>query len=676
MRAVHDVASPGVNTRYRSGALWGLMLLLLAMAPAAWCADSDARLQAQRKEFLQAQRSLRAGDIASFKKLLAGLSDYPLYAYLLYDVLRARLPNASPEEINSFLSRFGDLPKAEDLRRDWLRTLAKRGKWEAYLNFYTPQTDTTLQCYQLLARIRTGSRAYLLEDARTLWLSPRSQPSQCHEPFDILYASDLMTDELVWSRIRLAMAEGETGMAKNLAARLPPPDRQWVARWIAIYQNPSRETLNPGFDDTELARAALLQGMRRLAHSDGGLAISRWPALRERYSFASAEKAEIDRLLALNAAKNNHPNAKELLGAVPNDGVDEEVFDWRLRIALKTHDWPILLRWTEGEVPTKDPVRQSWLYWRARALEQTGNPEEAAGIFHQLATERDYYAFLAADRMGIAYDLNHHPLPEDLEEWQRLAHMPAVQRARELYLLDMTTAAAREWQHALDGMTTYQMQIAAMIASNWGWHHRAILTMVKSGSLDDLVLRFPVPYERQLRQYAGMRNLDLAWLYALMRAESAFLEDARSPAGALGLMQVMPLTGRDTAKSIGLRKFSTPQLLDAGTNIPIGTAYLRQMLNRFNDNVVLATAAYNAGPGNVSNWIPAQDCIEPDIWVERIPFTETRKYVQRILYYSSIYDWRLGQDVVPLRQRMAAVLPRDRNLVAGLSCTGGTVSMN
>ncbi|MBI2993146.1 MAG: transglycosylase SLT domain-containing protein [Gammaproteobacteria bacterium] len=671
-----DLAGPGMNTRYRNGCLWGLTLLLLAAMPAAWCADEEARLQEQRREFLQAQRALRTGDIRSFKRLLADLSDYPLYAYLLYDVLRARLPTASPEEVSSFLVRFGDLPRAEDLRSEWLRTLARRGRWQAFLTFYAPQTDTTLQCYQLLARIRTGSRAYLLEDARTLWLSPRSQPSQCDEAFEMLYASDLMTHELVWSRIRLAMDEGETGLARNLASRLPAGDQRWVGRWIAIYQNPARGTLDPGLEDTEIARAALLQAMRRLVKMDGNLAITRWPALRSSYGFAAAEQAEIDRLLALGAAKNNHPEAKDLLGAVHSVGIDEELFDWRLRVALKTRDWRTLLGWTEGEVPDKDPVRQSWLYWRARALEQTGNAEDASAIFHQLATERDYYAFLAADRMGIAYDLNHHPLPEDLGEWERLARMPAVQRARELYVLEMTTAAAREWQHALEGMTTYQMQIAAMIASNWGWHHRAILTMVKARSLDDLVLRFPVPYEKQLREYADLRNLDLAWVYAVTRAESAFLEDARSPAGALGLMQVMPQTGRDTARSIGLRKFSTPQLLDSGTNIPIGTAYLRQMLNRFNDNVVLATAAYNAGPGNVSNWISAQDCIEPDIWIERIPFTETRKYVQRILYYSSIYDWRLGQEVVPLRVRMAAVSPRDPNLVAGLGCTGGVVSMH
>lgn len=665
-----------MSSVYRLAGLWGIILLTLAATPATSFAEADARLQAQRKLFVQAQVALRVHDAASFRKIVAVLTDYPLYPYVLYDELRPRLWKATPEEVGLFLSRYGDLPMAADFRRDWLRTLAKRGEWRVFLTFYTPQTDITLQCDQLLARISTNNGAYLLEDARTLWLSAHSQPQECNAAFERLYRSDLMTDELVWSRIKLAMAEGETSLASNLGNRLPPADQQWVTRWIAVYHNPGRWTENPGYEDTEIARAVLLQGVRRLAQTDIDLAISRWPSLRAKYSFTAAEQAETDRLLALRAAQNHHPRAKELLGAVPNSGVDEEVFDWRLRVALQYRDWPILLKWTEGEVPTQDPVRQSWLYWRARALEETGNTEAASGIFRQLSTERDYYAFLAADHMGIPYELNHHPLPEDLREWQRLVELPAVQRSRELYVLGMTYSAGREWQHALEGLTTYQMQIAAMIASNWGWYHRAILTMAKAQSLDDLILRFPVPYEGELREYAGKRNLDLAWVFALVRAESAFLEDARSPAGALGLMQVMPVTARETARSIGLKKFSAVQLLDADTNIPIGTAYLKQMMDRFNGNVVLATAAYNAGPGNVSSWMPLQDCVEPDVWIERIPITETRKYVQRILYYSSIYDWRLGQDVVPLHERMAAVQPHDQNLVAGLSCPGESISLN
>ena len=236
--------------------------------------------------------------------------------------------------------------------------------------------------------------------------------------------------------------------------------------------------------------------------------------------------------------------------------------------------------------------------------------------------------------------------------------------------------ARREWHHALDDMTSYQMQIAAAIAANWGWHDQVILTLGKAQAYDDLILRFPVPFEEHLRKYAEKRQLDLGWTYALTRAESAFMEDARSPAGALGLMQIMPDTGRQTAKAIGFRTFDVRYLLEADKNITIGSAYLKQMYDKFNGNTILATAAYNAGPGNVKGWIPKSECIEPDVWIEKIPFEETRKYVSRILFYATVYDWRLKQDITPIRQRMAAIQPMKKNIMTSSNCNNATISKN
>jgi soluble lytic murein transglycosylase len=653
-----------------------LLALLLGMGPAAHAAGAGDELSEQRTRFLEARRSLQSGSMKAYHMLAGQLVDYPLYPYLLHDYYRPRLSSVKEEEIAAFLARYGDLPMAGDLRRAWLRILAQRSHWSTYIEFYTPQADPVLACYHLLARIRTGRDAFLLEDARTLWLSGQSQPPQCDAAFERLYGSELMTPELVWQRIGLAMEKGNTGLADVLSRRLPAAERTWVQQWISMHNNPARVLRASGYEDSAIGRTILLHGMRRLARQNVEQAAGAWRRLRSGYAFPAPQRAEIDRLLALRAAATRHRMAKELLDAVDNAFVDEEVLQSRLRSALADLDWETLLRWTTGAVPDDEATRGQWLYWRARALEIGNHHEEARSTYLRAARERNYYGFLAADRASLPYDLNHNPLPEDLETWQELSELPAVVRARELYLLGMTSLARREWHHALESLTTYQMQIAAMIAAGWGWHDRVILTMGRAKAYDDLILRFPTPYEEQLRQYADKRALDLAWVYALVRAESAFIEDARSPAGALGLMQVMPMTGRETAKSIGLRAFTPDQLKRAQVNIPIGTAYLRQMLDRFNGNVVLATAAYNAGPGNVGRWIPRSNCIEPDVWIEQIPITETRKYVQRILYYSSIYDWRLRRDVLPLRERMAAVYPARQAIAAERTCTVGTISMN
>lgn len=651
-----------------------LALLFVAAGAAATSGAVDIRLQ--RKQFVDAQTALRAGDIPTFNQIASRISDYPLHPYLIYDYMRPRLWKLEDEKIASFLEQYGDLPMANDIRASWLRLLAQRGRWQIYKDHYTPQNDISLKCYHLLARIKTGSDAYLLEDARTLWLSGESQPPQCDPAFERLYDSDLMTSDLVWSRMRLAMERGGISLATWLSKRLPAEHQKWAGRWIAMHQYPSKWTQNPGWEDSAQAREILLHGMRRLSGQNLDRALLNWRQLRSAYAFSPGQETEVDRLLAVNAARNKHKLAKELLDGIDNSSVDEELFQWRLRIALQDNDWQTLLRWTAGRVPEAETIHSRWIYWRARALENSADAGGSAELFRSITSERDYYGFMAADRLGIPYELNHHPLPEDLAEWQRLNDLPAVQRARELYLLGMTYSARREWHHALEGMTSYQMQIAAMIAADWGWHDRTILTMGKAEAYDDLLLRFPVPFEDALRRYADKRGLDLAWLFALVRAESAFMEDARSPAGALGLMQVMPVTAKETARSIGWRNYSVHDLLKAQANIPIGTAYLKFMLDRFDRNIVLATAAYNAGPGNVSSWIPKHDCLEPDVWIEKIPFEETRKYVQRILYYSSIYDWRLRQDITPVAQRMAAVHSQKPILVAGLSCAGRTVSMN
>jgi soluble lytic murein transglycosylase len=665
-------ARPVSTRRCRSSLL---LAALLGAAPLpCMAADADALVE-QRAQFREARRFLQSGSLKAYRILEEQLRDYPLYPYLLHDYYRPRLAKLKEEEIGEFLVRFGDLPMAGDLRRAWLRLLAQRGHWEKYLEYYTPQPDTVLQCYQLQARIRTGRDAFLLEDARTLWLSGESQPPQCDAAFERLGRSELMTAELVWQRFGLAMERGNTALADMLGRRLPSADRVWADRWIAMHNNPAKALRDQRYEDSAIARTILLHGMNRLVRQNLDQSIARWGALRSAFGFSAGERAEIDRVLALRAVTTRNARARELLDAIDNAFVDEEVLQSRLRAALAELDWQSLLRWTEGEVPRDEATRGQWLYWRARALEVTGNPQ-AASTYALAAKERNYYGFLAADRAGIPYDLNHNPLPEDLETWQRISELPAVLRARELYLLGMTQAARREWHHALESMTTYQMQIAAMVAASWGWHDRVILTMGRASAYDDLILRFPMPYEEPLRQYADKRSLDLAWVYALVRAESAFMADARSPAGALGLMQVMPMTGKETASRIGLRAFTPEKLKQVDVNIPIGTAYLRQMLDHFKGNMVLATAAYNAGPGNVGRWMPRSNCVEPDVWVERIPITETRKYVQRILYYSSIYDWRLRRDVQPLRQRMAAVHPPSQSLVVKGACTVAAVSMN
>jgi peptidoglycan lytic transglycosylase len=632
-------------------------------------------IESQRKDYLAAQKALDTKQYKTFGKIANTLKDYPLYPYLRYEYLRKRLWKIKDAEMVAFLKRYNDLPVTASLRKAWLKLLIKRGHWQTFLDNYTPQSDTKMQCYQLQARIKTNNNTFLLEDIRTTWLAGKSLPPQCDPAFALLYKSDLMTNELVWKRLRLSMQNNQLSLVNYLSSRLDPEHKTLAKKWVQIHQNPYKYTHNPKLEDTPVSREILAHGILRLARKDVAKAVKRLDALKGQFSFTPADMAEIERTLAVRAAKNKSKLASQLLDQIDNQHVNDEVFHYRLRTALASYDWPILKKWTTGQPPDID-IELRWRYWHARALEETGEPEKANEIYKEIAKERDYYGFLAADKINAVYDMNHYPIPENKEEFARIESLPAMKRAYEFYKLGMSHPARREWHNALNKMTTYQMQMAAAVASQWGWHNRAIFTMHRAKAYDDLVLRFPILFNDLLDKYAKKRNIDASWMYGLVRAESAFIEDVRSPAGALGLMQVMPKTGRDTAKRIGLKGFKTSKLKKAETNIPIGSAYMKQMLDKFNGNMVLATAAYNAGPHRVLKWLPKKGCEAPDVWVEQIPFNETRKYVRRVLAFANIYDWRLESGIKPIKERMMLVTSNKNNLATSLSCTAIKISDN
>jgi len=637
-------------------------------------AAAEITLEQQRNQFLQAKKELRAGNTGTFARLTEQLQDYPLYPYLLYEDLSRRIWKAKNEEIIEFLNQYPDLPITRDLRRKWLGILARRGHWQTYADHYTRQTDEILQCYYLQARVNTNRTAYLLEDIRTMWLLGESLPDQCDPAFKLLYASELVTPELLWERIRLSMANGKTGLASYLGRRLDEEDRKWVSRWVAMHNNPSKGTSKPGFKDLPVAREILVHGINRLSRRDINRAIRRWGDLQAAYDFSAEQTRETERNLAIRAARKDHSKAIEMLDRLSVPATDEDIFHWRVVTALDQQDWQALLKWTADEPPEEEAIRQRWLYWQGRALEETGANDAADNIFRSIAGERDYYGFMASDRLGQSYQLDHHAVVADVQSWQEITDRPAVMRARELYHLGLSYAARREWYLVQNQLTNAELQIAAAVAAGWERYDRAIMALGKARAYDDLVLRFPLAFEPLVKKYAEKRNLDQSWMYALTRAESAFMVDARSPSGALGLMQVMPATGQQTAKSIGFRTYKNSYLLEADKNVTIGSAYLMQMYERFGNNIVLATAAYNAGPNAVARWLPRKECMQTDIWVEQIPYTETRKYVSRILYFSSIYDWRLDKDIMPVANRMPLIPTRKGIRVAGFTCHDKLIS--
>ena len=634
-----------------------LLALILFSALFASGLALGAGLDEQRAVFLQAEKALERGSTQDFKRLRAKIRDYPLYPYLEYQALTKRLSHAGNRDVKGFLAAYPATPLAPRLRANWLNQLAKQQRWRDYLDFYVPSTNISRRCHHLQALMATGRSAEALPLVEDIWLYGKSRPPACDPVFEAWTAAGYRTTEMNWRRIEKAMEAGQWRLAEYLGRDLSNADRVWLKRWIRLYRKPERADQVERFSTAHPYREAMLShAVRRMVRWEPLEALDLWHTIKPRYPFSQSQIRRTEHRLVRGLARTPGDASYRFIRSVQLGDEDLAVHEARTTAALMREDWPQVLRWIEA-MPEKEREQLRWRYWLARALDASGDRVAAHALYRDIANERDYYGFLSADRVGVDYHLAHAETPASHQSIQRIARLDAVRRADELFKLERWTDARREWQSATRDMTPEQLQAAAKLAEQRGWHDRAIFTLARTGYWDDLELRFPLEHEELVTENARLHGIDIAWVFAVMRQESAFMSNARSHAGAMGLMQLMPSTARQVAKNV----LKTPpprrqDLFEPDTNIALGSAYLKQMKGRLGDSAVLATAAYNAGPHRVTRWLP-EETLPADIWIELVPFKETRGYLKRVLAYTVIYEKRMGRQPKRLEQRLHPVPP-------------------
>ncbi len=619
---------------------------------------SSTQLISQRADFAAARKALRQGKNKQYKKLAKGLTDYPLYPYLEYWYINRNLNKTSAEKINSFIERHSDLPSTARLKNNWLKKQAKLGEWQRLVDNYSPSSSTELQCYYRRGLYKNGDKTAAFNGLEKLWLVGKSQPRACDPLFTAWRDSGHLTSELAWQRTILALNNGQVYLARYLERFLDKPQRQWSEIWRKIHRHPEKMLKHKRLQqDTAIVRTILAHGARRMARSNPSKAAQMWDKLVMEFAFSESDFNKTETYIAIRLARKQAPEAAHWLKNINN--VNEKVREWRILSAINQDNWDGAIFWFYQLLPQEQQSLR-WRYWLARALEQTGKPNRAQIIYAELAKSRDYYGFMAADRSESDYSFENRPLQFSSEELSAIANLPGMIRAHEFYLLGDMLYASREWYAGIKDMNKADAQKVAMITHNWGWHARAIHSLGQARYLDDLEIRFPTAHQKQINSNARQQKIDPSWAYAVVRQESAFASDAHSPVGAMGLMQIMPSTGRLIARDLNTHLRNKMQLLDVDTNIRFGISYLRKVMNRFNDNTVLATAAYNAGSQRVKGWLPKDDKISPDRWIENVPFKETRNYLKQVLAFSAIYDERLQRPITTLKQRMPIIQPRQK----------------
>jgi len=589
------------------------------------------------------------------------LEAYVLWPDLRATWLRVNLERVAAPDVDAFLDRYGTLRPARELRYRYALELARAGNFDAYFRlyeqFYQGLGVERLDCLALQAELAAGRDTRVIGRAIDLWLVGKSQVEECDPVFEYLNDKQLLGPVEYRKRYALAIEAREFSLARWLAREIDDLHVEEATAWIRAQSDPEKFLrAYRQYDNSGTTCEQLVYAAERLTYRDPELAHELWKKVSRRFGFSERQKLLTARHIALWMARDQLPRAYELLVKLPQAAWNDEVLRWRARTSLRLGHWNRLLRDIDTMADAERETEE-WRYWRAIALQRGADPAAARLVFEQLSRERSYYGFLAADELGGDYALDGNMLEADEILLQSLATNPALIRARELFLVGLESRGRSEWDAVVLHLGAAEKIQAAILANRWGWHSRAIATVASLGEYDDLTIRYPLPYLDLFERSASAASISTTWAYGIARSESLFMRDVRSRAGAIGLMQLMPATGRRVANELRLPYEGLSTLTDPEANIKLGTTYLGQMASRYAGNSVLATAAYNAGPQRVDAWLPRKNAVDARIWIENIPFNETRDYVKRVLAARTIFHWRMTGELHRLSDEFAIVKP-------------------
>ncbi len=636
------------------------VIVVLAVAAALHVmpelAQANASATALDDAFLAARDAARTGDSKRLDQLAPRFQGHVLEPYLQYWRLKIRFDSRDPEEIRRYIVMNRDTPLSNAVRRDWLKLLGKNGQWDVF-NTELPALigeDIEVTCYALQSRVRTDSQA--LREARPLWFVARGLPDSCNPLFEALLEARQLSEEDVWMRVRLALEAGQVGLANRVAGWLPKGQAPDARALTAISGNPAAH-LNDLRSDlkSRASRETTMFAVYRLARSSPQQAAANWTKLAPRFS--EEERAYVWGMLGYFGAMRHDAAALDWFSRA--SGMSDLQLAWKARAALRARSWPDVLAAIDAMTP-KEAEDPAWRYWKARAFKATARDAEAVALLKPLSADFSFYGQLATEDLGSGVQAPPQAYKPAEQEIAAIAGRPGIQRALALFRLDVRLEAVREWLWAIRDMTDRQLLAAAEVARRNAVYDRAINTADRTVFEHDFGLRYLAPYRDQLKAAARQVDLDEAWVNGLIRQESRFIAQAKSRVGAGGLMQLMPATAKWVAGKIGLKDWHWSRVNDVETNLSLGTYYLRHVLDTLDGSPVLASAAYNAGPGRARAW-RADQAMDAAIYAESIPFNETRDYVKKVMANSSYYAHNFSQQVQSLKARIGVIEPRARN---------------
>jgi soluble lytic murein transglycosylase len=607
--------------------------------------------------FLAAREAFRVGDRNKLELNASRIGNHELAPYVENYQLRLAMDQGDPTALRRFFERHEKTYVAEKLRADWIRWLGKRAMWSdvdaEFVHLLAP--DAEVLCYSQQARLARNDKT-VLDEAEKTWLTQLEPPPACQPVLEALIWEKRVLADDVWIRARRQFEANRLDWARQTLFYLPPSQTPESHALDAVINSAmgylARQPSH--WNSTRQGRELASMAIQRIATNDPRIATLELEKIQARLHIPERQWAWSQ--IGLQAAKRHLPEALSWFAKAGQATLSDEGYQWKVRAALREQEWGVVHKTIEA-MPPALAAKPEWVYWQGRALKAGGRTSDADALFEKIAGQTNFYGNLADEELGRAILLPPKAAAASADEQKAARLNPGIKRALVFFRLNMRTEAVREWNWSLRGMSDRELLAAADLAKrNLIWD-RAIVAADMTQNEHDFSLRFLSPYGEQVRPAAQDQALDDAWVYGLMRQESRFIVGAKSNVGASGLMQLMPATAKWVAKKIGLRDFTPAQVNSTEINVLLGTNYMRMVMENLDNHPVLASAAYNAGPGRAKKW-RAEQPLEGAIYAETIPFSETRDYVKKVMSNATYYKLLFTGKPDSLKNRLGTVAPR------------------
>lgn len=568
--------------------------------------------------------------------------------FLAYREWNQNLPEAAAAT-TPFLSFIReDTPLANKLREKWLYHLAEKKDWPAYHRYYRDSEDTSLQCYAEIAKHHMGEKKEALKQAKSLWLVGESQPAACDELFSLLLHSEDFDESLITRRIILALEKRNLQLARYLLKQYKEPRLQDAKTLFIIYRDPTKIA---HLETGELHDDFYLYGLKRMVARNMDQAIQYWRHVKTKKLLSESQQQSFLAHLALYKAIRGHDDTYEWFRKVEPANYNDSLLDWQIRFALKRQNWAQVQQLI-AHFGVKNEL--CWQYWLARSLEAQGQKSKAKALYQELAKTRHYYGFLASLKLNQSFYFDNENPVIDMSLLK--VYQPFLEHIKTQYHSNKKLEASRLLNDFISELPKNEASaLTYWVAYELEWPGKSVyLSNVYEALNNQLTLRFPLSYRETVNNFARNYTIRPEFIYAIIRQESAFRPDVTSRAGARGLMQIMPGTAKMVAKKENISYQNQQQLFSLRKNINIGVAYLQLLSKRFNRHPLLIAAAYNAGPEQVNYWRKNHPPKAVDVWIETLPWHETRNYLKNVIAFYAVYQYRL-QKKPDLREFMAPI---------------------